>query len=152
MKSGRITIALLFVTALLAGCASTQVTQQTPIQQMGLPRPNTIYVYNFIASQDDIPSDTPILSNLSERLMPASAEEEDTGRQLGAAISRDLTADINTMGMYAVQAGPSSTPQVGDGVIRAISLRPRAAAWAGVSCLVSARELPGWKRSSKAMQ
>jgi hypothetical protein len=118
MKPARITIAFLFVMALLAGCASTQVTEQTPVQQMALPRPNTIYVYNFIASQKDIPSDTPILSSLSQRLMPASAEEEDTGRQLGAAIARDLTADINAMGMYAVQAGPGSQPQVGDAVIR----------------------------------
>jgi hypothetical protein len=118
MKPGRIIIALLFATALLAGCASTNVTEQTPIQQMALPRPNAIYVYNFIASQQDIPSDTPILSSLSQRLMPASAEEEDTGRQLGAAIARDLTADINAMGMYAVQAGPGSQPQVGDAVIR----------------------------------
>ena len=38
--------------------------------------------------------------------------------QLGAAIARDLTADINAMGMYAVQAGPGSQPEVGDAVIR----------------------------------
>jgi uncharacterized protein DUF4410 len=117
MKPARITIALLFATA-LAGCAATNVTEQTPVQQMGLPRPNTIYVYNFIASQKDLPSDTPILSSLSQRFEPASAVEEDTGRQLGAAIARELTADINAMGMQAAQAGEGSQPQPGDAVIR----------------------------------
>jgi hypothetical protein len=37
---------------------------------------------------------------------------------LGASIAKDLVADIQAMGLSAVQAGPGSTPQVGDGVIR----------------------------------
>ena len=46
---------------------------------------------------------------------PQQIEE---GRQLGALIAADLVADINAMGLSAVQAGPGSSPQVGDGVIR----------------------------------
>jgi hypothetical protein len=95
---------LLITSVVIVGCASTNVTQQTPIQDTGLARPNTIYVYDFIATQQDIPSDAPILSN--------------TGRQLGALIAKELVSDINAMGMNAVQAGPGSSPQVGDGVIR----------------------------------
>jgi hypothetical protein len=33
-----------------AGCASTQVTQQTPMSSPGLARPNQIWVYNFVAN------------------------------------------------------------------------------------------------------
>jgi hypothetical protein len=109
---------LLITSVVIVGCASTNVTQQTPIQDTGLARPNTIYVYDFIATQQDIPSDAPILSSLSNRLEPASGEEVNTGRQLGALIAKELVSDINAMGMNAVQASPGSSPQVGDGVIR----------------------------------
>jgi Domain of unknown function (DUF4410) len=109
---------LLIAGVVMTGCASTKVTQETPIQNPGLARPNTIYVYDFIATQQDIPSDSPLLSSLSKRLAPAGADEVNTGRQLGALIAKELVADINAMGMNAVQAGPGALPQVGDGVIR----------------------------------
>jgi hypothetical protein len=118
MKRSSLTLALLFTLAVLAGCASTKVTEETPIAEPGLARPNTIWVYDFAATQQEIPSDSPILSSLSQRLKPASDEEVNTGRQLGAAIAKELVADINAMGINAVQAGPGSTPQVGDGVLR----------------------------------
>jgi hypothetical protein len=118
MKPIRYSVVLLFALGVLAGCASTKVTEQTPIGQPGLARPNQIYVYNFAANQADIPPDSSILSRLSQRDTPPSAEDADAGRQLGAAIAKELVADINAMGLSAVQAGPGSTPQVGDGVIR----------------------------------
>jgi hypothetical protein len=43
---------------------------------------------------------------------------EQAGRQLGALIAKDLVADIQAMGLSAVEAAPGSSPQVGDGVIR----------------------------------
>ena len=49
---------------------------------------------------------------------PAGADEVNTGRQLGALIAKELVADINAMGMNAVQAGPGALPQGGAGVIR----------------------------------
>ncbi len=108
-----------FVLALsfLAGCASTQVTEQTPMVSPGLKRPNTIWVYDFIADPAKIPADSSIASQLSAS-STATAEDLDSGRQLGALIAKELTADINGMGLNAVQAGPGSAPQVGDGVIR----------------------------------
>jgi Domain of unknown function (DUF4410) len=118
MKRSRFTVAFLFALAMLAGCASTKVTEETPLAQPGLARPNKIYVYDFAADQADIPPDSSILSRLSQRGTPASAEDVDAGRQLGAAIAKELVADINAMGLSAVQAGPGSSPQVGDGVIR----------------------------------
>jgi hypothetical protein len=114
----RTTLLLLFGIAMLAGCASTKVTQETPIEDLGLARPNTIYVYDFIATQQDIPSDAPILSSLKRSIEPASDEEVNTGRQLGALIAKELAADINAMGLKAVQAGPGSSPRVRDMVIR----------------------------------
>ena len=120
MKSRGRNSALVFCLALLvAGCASTTVTQQTPMAEPGLPRPNRIWVYDFFAAPGDIPSDSSILSRLSSSSTAPGAEDVDTGRRLGALIAKSLVDDINAMGLTAVQAGPKSVPQAGDGVIRA---------------------------------
>lgn len=111
-------IAFLFVLAVVAGCASTKVTEQTPITEPTLPRPNQIWVYDFVATPTDVPADSSIASQVGAPSTPPTAEETATGRQLGALIARELVADIQAMGLSAVQAGPGATPQVGDGVIR----------------------------------
>ena len=114
----RSTIPVFFALFLLAGCASTNVTQQTPITNQGLARPNRIWVYNFIANPADMPADSSIRAQVSEPTTPPTPEQIAEGRQLGAMIAQDLVGDINAMGLTAVQAGPGSSPQTGDGVIR----------------------------------
>jgi Domain of unknown function (DUF4410) len=103
---------------LLAACASTKVTQQTPIVDPGLARPNMIYVYDFIADPAQMPHDSAMSAELSQPSTPPTAEQLETGRKLGALIAQDLAADIQAMGLSAMQAGPGSMPQVSDGVIR----------------------------------
>jgi Domain of unknown function (DUF4410) len=102
----------------VAGCASTNVTQQTPMSSPGLARPNQIWVYNFVANPADMPADSSIRNQVGTPSTPPTAAEIQEGRQLGALIATNLVADINAMGLSAVQAGPGSSPQVGDGVIR----------------------------------
>jgi uncharacterized protein DUF4410 len=114
----RISVVPMFALVLLAGCASTQVTQQTPMVQTEVPRPNTIWVYNFVASPADMPADAAIAGRVGAPSTPPTQEETNEGRQLSALIAQDLVADITAMGFKAVQAGPGSSPQVGDGVIR----------------------------------
>ena len=60
MKSRSRMLPLVFVLALVAGCASTNVTQSTPMAQPGLARPNRIWVYNFVANPADMPADSSI--------------------------------------------------------------------------------------------
>ena len=108
----------LIALALVAGCASTNVTQQTPISNAGLPRPNQIWVYNFVANPADMPPNSSIGGQVSAPSAPPTAAEIDEGRQLGALIASNLVADIQAMGLSAAQAGPGSMPQVGDAVIR----------------------------------
>jgi hypothetical protein len=115
--SSRIVLCL-FTLVTLVGCAKTSVTEQTPMGSPGLGRPNRILVYNFIANPADMPADSSIAGAVSVPSTPPTAEQLDTGRQLGALIAADLVADIQAMGLSAVQAGPGSSPQVGDGVIR----------------------------------
>lgn len=118
MKFRSCTVSVFFSLVVLTGCATTKITQQTPMVSPGLPRPNQIWVYDFIADPAKIPADSSISANLSAPSTPPTAEELETGRQLGALIAKELAADIQAMGLSAVQAGPGSAPQVGDGVIR----------------------------------
>jgi Domain of unknown function (DUF4410) len=111
-------IVLFLVALVIAGCASTSVTQQTPMSNPGLARPNQIWVYNFVANASDMPANSSIGGQVGAPSTPPTAAQIEEGRQLGALIATDLVADIQEMGLPAVQAGPSSTPQVGDGVIR----------------------------------
>ena len=109
----------------VAGCASTNVTQQTPMVNKGMARPNRIWVYNFVANPADMPANSSIGGEVGTSSTLPTAEQIEEGRQLGALIAADLVADINAMGLSAVQAGPGTLPQVGDGVIRVIWSGPR---------------------------
>ena len=112
------TVPFLFALAIVTGCASTKVTQQTPMSSPGLARPNQIWVYSFVANSADMPTNSSIGGEVGAPSTPPTAAQIEQGRQLGALIATNLVADINSMGLSAVQAGPGSAPQVGDGVIR----------------------------------
>ena len=118
MKCSSRTVSFFFALAVLAGCASTKVTQQTPMVSPGLARPNRIWVYKFVANPADMPVDASIKGDVGAPSTPPTPEQIEEGRRLGAMIAQDLVADVNAMGLTAVQAGPGSSPQVGDGVIR----------------------------------
>jgi hypothetical protein len=75
-------------------------------------------VYNFVANPADMPADSSIGGQVGAPSTPPTAAEIEQGRQLGALIASDLVANIQEMGLSAVQAGPGSSPQNGDGVIR----------------------------------
>ena len=84
----------------------------------GFARPNQIWVYDFIADPAKIPADSSLGADLSAPSTTLTAEELETGRRLSALITKGVVADIQAMGLPAVQAGPGAAPQVGDGVIR----------------------------------
>ena len=111
-------IGLLFVVAMLAGCASTNVTQQTPMTAPGLARPNQIWVYDFVAAPSDMPAGSALAGQVGAPSTPPTPEELETGRKYGAMIAQQLVKDIQNMGMPAIEAGPGSSPQIGDGIIR----------------------------------
>ena len=114
---GRIGLCLLAL-IVVAGCASTKVTQQTPMSSPGLARPNQIWVYDFVASPSDMPADSSLAGQVGAPSTPPTPEELETGRRYGAMIAQQLTRDIQNMGLPAIEAGPGSSPQIGDGIVR----------------------------------
>jgi hypothetical protein len=118
MKSCSRIVLYLFALVVVVGCASTNVTKQTPMVKEGIARPNRIWVYDFVAEPADLPADSSIRGEVGAPRTPPTAQQIETGRQFGALIAKDLVADIQAMGLSAVQGGAGSSPQVGDGVIR----------------------------------
>src|SRR3981189_1657767 len=115
MKFRNRTIPFFFALVVVAGCASTNVTQQTPMSAPGLARPNQIWVYDFVAAPADMPADSSLAGQGGRPSTPPTPKELETGREYGAMIAKQLVKDIQGMGMPATEAGPGSSPQVGDG-------------------------------------
>jgi hypothetical protein len=109
---------LLFSFVVVVGCASTKVTEQTPVAKQAIARPDRIWVYDFAATPGDVPADSAISGRVGAARTAPTTDQIETGRQLGALIAKDLVADIQAMGLPAARAGSGSSPQVGDGVIR----------------------------------
>jgi len=118
MKTCNKLVAYLFALIVATGCASTNVTQQTPMVARGLARPNQIWVYDFVANPADMPRNSSIGGEVGAPSTPPTPEELETGRKYGAMIAQQLVVDIQEMGLPAVEAGPGAAPQVGDGIIR----------------------------------
>ena len=84
----RILVSLLIL--LMAGCASTKVTSRDEAVVGKLPRPNTIWVYDFAATPTDVPEESALARQHSEHNPPQTAEQIKTGRQLGTEIEACL--------------------------------------------------------------
>jgi len=110
-------ILFLFALMFVAGCASTKVTDRDQVVTSEIPRPNTIWVYDFAATPDDVPAESALAGQHDEYSTPQTAEQIATGRKVGAEIATQLVEQINAMGMYAAVAGPETRPEINDIVI-----------------------------------
>jgi len=102
----------------IAGCASTTVSNRQILVNEKLPRPNRILVYDFIANPADMPPDSALLSQVTPPSAPPTFEQMQAGRQLGHAIASELAADIQDMGIPAMVVPAGTRPQVGAIVIK----------------------------------
>ncbi len=103
---------------ILAGCASTKVTEREVLVNERLPRPNQILVYNFAFSPGDVPTNSALAGQYAASSVPLTTEEEQAERQLGAQIATELAGQIREMGLNAI-AVPKGTPaRVGDIVLK----------------------------------
>ena len=59
---------VLFACAILAGCASTTVTRRTPMTARGLARPNQIWVYDFVATFSDMPTNSSLAGRVGAQI------------------------------------------------------------------------------------
>lgn len=110
--------ACLFALVVLAGCASTKVSNRQQLVTGPLPKPGQIWVYDYVASAADLPADS-IMAGEPD-LDTTSQTEQDIaeGKKLGKEIATELVAEIKKMGMPAAVATAATKPKVNDLVIR----------------------------------
>jgi hypothetical protein len=111
-------IALLASVLALSACAKTQVTERQVLYQGKLARPNHIFVYDFAATPEDVPSDSALAGHPSVASAPQTPEQIALGREVGAELAKALVADIVAMGLPAEHGTSESALGVGDLVIR----------------------------------
>ncbi len=119
MKPFGPTIVSICALAVLAGCASSDVTaRRSYVADEEMARPGRIIVHNIAATPGDVPADAAIAGHYDRRDTPQTAEEIELGRQLGARVADELVQKILAMGMPAERAGSGPAPQPGDLVIK----------------------------------
>jgi len=118
MKIFSRTMICMLALAVLAGCASSEITQRRSYAaQDRLPRPGRIIVYDIRATATDIPASAAITGHYSLPETPQTAQEIKVGRQLGAQVAQGLVRKILDMGMPAQRAGRGPPAQLGDVLI-----------------------------------
>jgi len=112
MRAPATRVAAALALLLIGGCAKTTISDQQYYQGPRLARPARIIVYDFAASASDLPAGY----NLAVAAPSAQQTSDDVslGRKLGAEIAKDLVAEIQALGLPAVQAAGQPPPQVND--------------------------------------
>lgn len=100
-----------------AGCATTKVIDQEQFVTGPIPRPATIWVYDFAATLADVPTNSALAGENLDTTPQTDAQIAE-GKKLGRQIATELAARINEMGMTSAVATADTKPQVNDIVIR----------------------------------
>jgi hypothetical protein len=107
----------LFAVVIIAGCATTEVTNVQPYTGERLPRPGRIIVYDFAATRADLPTWSQAASRYAQQVDSPTTEAIEAGRQLGTTVAAELVQTIQEMGLPAVRVGGQPAPQPNDIVL-----------------------------------
>jgi len=104
--------------AVVAGCASTKVSDRQEYTGGKIPRPHHIWVYDFSATPADVPANSVLAGQHAEHPTPQTAEQIATGKKMGELMATQLVEEIFNMGLLARKASSSTQPEINDLVIR----------------------------------
>ena len=110
-------IAVLSALLFAAGCTSTKITKGQILTDKKLPRPETIWVHDFVAAPKDIQAEVSGSAKADQKVKPLTPEEKQLALKLGKNISAKLIQQINDMGMKAETVTSSSKPKINDLVL-----------------------------------
>jgi hypothetical protein len=101
----------------VAGCASTEVSNRQYYEGPQLPRPGRIIIHDFTADPADVPAGSAFAAQAADAPAP-TPEQAELSRKVGAEVAKELVADLQGMGLPAVLAAGQPPPEVNDIVIR----------------------------------
>jgi hypothetical protein len=104
--------------AMIAGCASTKVSNRQQLVTGSVARPAQIWVYDFAATPADVSPDTSLAGQVTPNSEPQNAEQIAEGRKLASQITADLVQQIRDMGLSAASGSAATRPQLNDLLIQ----------------------------------
>jgi hypothetical protein len=101
----KLTILCAVALALAAGCAPTNVQQQSTTYTQ-LPRPDVVLVYDFAVSPDEVKLDTGLSAELMQKYAahkgtPPTTQEIQLGHKVANAVADEIVKQIRTYGIWA---------------------------------------------------
>ena len=114
---GRI-VSCLFAFVLIAGCASTEVSDRQEYTGGKLPYPGHIWVYDFASTPAEVPAGSALAGQHSDHPAPQTPEQIEMGRQMGALIATQLIEEIRGMGLPAARGSSGTKPAINDLVLQ----------------------------------
>ncbi len=114
--------ALLIAFASIAGCAKVQVSDRQELVSQQLPRPDHVYVYDFVGTPGDVPPESSFSG--SSALSPDQQAQANVAlnREIGRELAEELAAQISAMGLPGVHASRETVIEVGAIVIQGTML------------------------------
>ena len=103
---------------LTAGCASTKVVNHEQPLTGPLPRPNHIWVYDFVTTSADVPHESVFADPRFNSGPPESSKDREAGRRAATELAATLVEQLRGLGLPAQEASSTSQPEVNDVVIR----------------------------------
>jgi len=95
--------------------AAAKVTDQETIVEGPLPKPATIWVYDFVATPDALPSYCDLAKHYDHDAHVAQTEKEvKEGQKLGALLAHELVKQLKEMGMNAQEVLPDVKPEMAE--------------------------------------
>jgi Domain of unknown function (DUF4410) len=110
-------VAWSFALVIVAGCASTEVTERQRYEGAKLARPDRIIVHDFTADPADVPPESAFAAQMAGAITPP-LQQVALGRRLGAQVAKELVADLRGMRLPAVLAAHQPAPRADDIVLR----------------------------------
>ncbi len=105
----------LSILVIIAGCASTKVTdREIYIMDKNLPRPDHIFVHDLAATPADVPAGFAMAGQYASEYRAQTSDEIATGRELGERVATKLIERIRDMGLPAEKASAQTRMQVND--------------------------------------
>ena len=88
MKPLRCAVEWLFVLLVVAGCASTEVTERQSYEGEKLARPDRIIVHDFTANPADVPPESAFATQMAGAGTPPTSEQLKITDELGAEVAK----------------------------------------------------------------
>jgi hypothetical protein len=108
----------LIALGMMAGCASTKVSNRQQLVSGSLPRPAQIWIYDFAATPADVSPESSLAGTATPNAAPQTDEQLAEGRKLASQITADLVQQIQGMGLPAASGSAATRPQLNDILIQ----------------------------------